>query len=55
MDLIASSASSSIGISLGSMSQQALVQKPEDDWTGTVDRERRRRLQNRLNQRAFSK
>lgn len=40
-------------ISVGSMPQQALVRKPEDDWTGTIDRERRRQRQNRLNQRAY--
>lgn len=26
---------------------------PEDDWTGVSDRIHRRRLQNRLNQRAY--
>lgn len=54
MDLVPSTASSSTRVSLGTMSQQALVREPEDDWTGTADRERRRRLQNRLNQRAYS-
>lgn len=40
-------------ISVGFMPQQALVRRPEDDWTGTIDRERRRHRQNRLNQRAY--
>ncbi|KAJ5521426.1 hypothetical protein N7527_005541 [Penicillium freii] len=40
-------------IELIRMSQQAAIRKPEDDWTGTVDRTERRKLQNRLNQRKY--
>ncbi|OOQ81969.1 hypothetical protein PEBR_40957 [Penicillium brasilianum] len=40
-------------IPLGQMPQQAGVRTKKDDWTGIVDRTERRKLQNRLNQRAF--
>lgn len=40
-------------IPLGQMPQQAGIRTQEDDWTGIVDRTERRKLQNRLNQRAF--
>lgn len=40
-------------ITLASMSQQEGVWVPKDDWTGIVDRAERRKLQNRLNQRAY--
>jgi hypothetical protein len=35
--------------------QQGEVRSAADDWTGIVDRAARRRLQNRLNQRAYRK
>lgn len=37
------------------MPQQAEVLVPEDDWTGKSSAAERRKLQNRLNQRAYSK
>ncbi|KAJ5164860.1 uncharacterized protein N7500_006690 [Penicillium coprophilum] len=40
-------------IQLIQMSQQAAIRKAEDDWTGTIDRKERRKLQNRLNQRTY--
>jgi hypothetical protein len=40
-------------IPLGQMPQQAGIRTLKDDWTGIVDRKERRKLQNRLNQRAF--
>lgn len=40
-------------IPLGQMPQQAGIRNQKDDWTGIVDRTERRRLQNRLNQRAY--
>lgn len=40
-------------IELIRMSQQAAIRKPEDDWTGIINRTERRRLQNRLNQRIY--
>ncbi|OJK00077.1 hypothetical protein ASPACDRAFT_1880550 [Aspergillus aculeatus ATCC 16872] len=40
-------------VTLAQMPQQNHLWVPEDDWTGVVDRRRRRRLQNRLNQRAY--
>lgn len=39
-------------IHLESMSQLFEARDPQDDWTGTISREERRRRQNRLNQRA---
>lgn len=43
----------STGIRLVQMPQQTLVRAREDDWTGIVDRGERRKLQNRLSQRAY--
>jgi hypothetical protein len=40
---------------VGRLPQQLEVRAPEDDWSGLTDPEKRRRLQNRLNQRAWSK
>lgn len=40
-------------VALAQMPQQNHLWVPEDDWTGVVDRQKRRRLQNRLNQRAY--
>ncbi|KAJ5345161.1 hypothetical protein N7452_003165 [Penicillium brevicompactum] len=40
-------------IALTRMPQQEGVQAPKDDWTGTIDRVQRRKLQNRLNQRSY--
>ncbi|KAJ5984281.1 hypothetical protein N7481_006380 [Penicillium waksmanii] len=40
-------------IPLSRMPQQASVQEARDDWTGVINREERRKLQNRLNQRRF--
>ena len=37
------------------MPQQAEVRASEDDWTGRTDAAERRKLQNRLHQRAYSK
>lgn len=42
-------------IKLGQMPQQIEVRDPEDDWTGLNDPKERRKLQNRLNQRLWSK
>lgn len=47
--------SPSAGILLGHMPQQKETRTPEDDWTGVTDAAERRRLQNRLNQRIYSK
>jgi hypothetical protein len=46
---------SSPAIKLGQMPQQVEVRGPEDDWTGLNDPKERRKLQNRLNQRLWSK
>jgi hypothetical protein len=40
-------------IPLSQMPQQTGIRAQKDDWTGIVDRTERRKLQNRLNQRAF--
>ncbi|KAJ5107121.1 Protein of unknown function DUF3425 [Penicillium angulare] len=40
-------------IPLARMPQQEGVWVPKDDWTGTIDRAERRKLQNRLSQRAY--
>ncbi|CAI7669428.1 unnamed protein product [Penicillium manginii] len=40
-------------IPLRRMPQQASVREARDDWTGVINREERRKLQNRLNQRRF--
>lgn len=40
-------------ILLTHLRQQREVRQPEDDWTGVVNRAGRRKLQNRLNQRAW--
>ncbi|KAL1966186.1 hypothetical protein VTN77DRAFT_4738 [Rasamsonia byssochlamydoides] len=40
-------------ISFERMAQQAEVRTPEDDWTGLSNPAERRKLQNRLNQRAY--
>ncbi len=40
---------------LEQLPQQVEVRGPEDDWAGLTDPAERRRLQNRLNQRAWSK
>jgi hypothetical protein len=37
------------------MAQQAEAVVPEEDWTGLASAEERRKLQNRLNQRAYRK
>lgn len=39
---------------LAAMPQQLQVRCPRDDWTGVTSTAKRRKLQNRLNQRAYS-
>ncbi|GLA50162.1 hypothetical protein AnigIFM63604_006198 [Aspergillus niger] len=51
MDPIAPSSSNTV--TLRPMPQLEHLWTPEDDWTGVSDRTHRRRLQNRLNQRAY--
>jgi hypothetical protein len=46
-------AHSSFDLSLRQMPHQHLLRAPEDDWTGVIDQQKRRRLQNRLNQRKY--
>lgn len=41
-------------IQLVAMPQQAMARAPEEDWTGVSDPLLRRKLQNRINQRARS-
>jgi hypothetical protein len=40
-------------IALGPMRQRTEVRSPDDDWTGVTSTVERRKLQNRLNQRAY--
>jgi hypothetical protein len=40
-------------IPFAQMPQQAGIRNQKEDWTGIVDQKERRKLQNRLNQRAF--
>lgn len=40
---------------VAAMPQQLQVKSSRDDWTGVTSTARRRKLQNRLNQRAYSK
>jgi hypothetical protein len=42
-------------VRLEEMAQQTGLLKPEEDWTGVSDPKMRRRLQNRINYRAWSK
>ena len=42
------------GLSIELMPQQAGLRAIAEDWTGVTDRKERRKLQNRLNQRAWS-
>lgn len=42
-------------IPLQKMIQQIEVRAPDDDWTGITDSAERRKLQNRLHQRLWSK
>ncbi|KAB8216496.1 hypothetical protein BDV33DRAFT_233517 [Aspergillus novoparasiticus] len=35
------------------MPEQVGVRRPQDDWTGIIDRTERRKLQNRINQRSY--
>jgi hypothetical protein len=44
-----------IGIELARMSKQNGVRKPGDDWTGITSASERRKLQNRLSQRRYSR
>lgn len=53
MDLAPECTESSI--TLGLMPQQTEVRRPNDDWTGVTSTAERRKLQNRLNQRAYRK
>ncbi|GFG26223.1 hypothetical protein IFM61606_06196 [Aspergillus udagawae] len=46
-------AAASNTVTLRPMPQLEHLRKLEDDWTGVIDRTHRRRLQNRLNQRAY--
>jgi hypothetical protein len=42
-------------IAVEHMPQQIELQAPEDDWTGITDPKQRRKLQNRMHQRLYSK
>lgn len=42
-------------VSVVQMGQQREVRRPGDDWTGVTSTAERRKLQNRFNQRAWSK
>ncbi len=43
------------GLAISDMPQQRYVRIKDDDWTGVTGTAERRRLQNRLNQRAYRK
>ena len=49
----ASNGDGPISIALGPMRQRTEVRSLEDDWTGVTSTADRRKLQNRLNQRAY--
>jgi hypothetical protein len=51
----ADSNGSATAIKLGQMPQQSEVREPDDDWTGLNNPKARRKLQNRLNQRLWSR
>lgn len=42
-------------IKLSDMAQRREIRTADEDWTGTTSSARRRKLQNRLNQRAYGK
>lgn len=46
-------ANSSLQITLQPMRQQTGLRKSDRDWTGLTNASERRRMQNRLNQRAY--
>lgn len=46
---------SQINIDAGAISSRAWIRQPEEDWTGVADPSARRRMQNKLNQRAQSR
>ncbi|KAH8703275.1 hypothetical protein BGW36DRAFT_354703 [Talaromyces proteolyticus] len=52
-DLVLSASAGVSSIPLVRMRQQDGIRMPQDDWTGVTNRESRRKLQNRLNQRAY--
>jgi hypothetical protein len=53
--LAADGDASTPAIELAQMKQQTEMRCPEDDWTGLTDAAARRKLQNRLNQRIYSR